>query len=305
MVIHPRGASKVFFSRGAVGAVLALAALGGWALSAGEAETTKAAAQPLTLEQSLTKARADGKYEMLLRQIKVPGDVDKQAQFHDLGLQPAKDYAGHKDVPAGHWVYVAPYWYIWRDLRATPKVKRPWGPEQVTGAPDTWPNAGDVNTAWASLTPDGQDEWLLLEYAAPVLPNAVLVYETFNPGAVDRVTVFKLDGAEVEVWKGQDPTPVEKIKGISIIPFKVNFKTNRVKIYLNSKAVPGWNEIDAVGLREARGKIHWAAAVDASSTYAQLFRVDPRERRIQELEQEVRTLKEKIKKLEAMLKKKN
>jgi hypothetical protein len=46
------------------------------------------------------------------------------------------------------------------------------------------------------------------------------------------------------------------------------FKTNRVKLYLDSKGVPGWNEIDAVGLRESGGKTHWATSADASSTYA-------------------------------------
>src|SRR4051812_16997111 len=48
------------------------------------------------------------------------------------------------------------------------RAKRGWGPEQVTGEPDT-PAAGDQTTAWASATPDGADEWLELEYAAPVL----------------------------------------------------------------------------------------------------------------------------------------
>src|SRR5262249_62101968 len=102
----------------------------------------------------------------------------------------------------------------------------------------------------------------------PVVPQAVLVYATFNPGAVSRVTVFRLDGTEVEVWKGRDPTPVGSAKGLSVIPFRVNFKTNRVKLYLASKEVGGWNEIDAVGLR-TRSKTHWATCVEASSTYAQ------------------------------------
>ena len=70
----------------------------------------------------------------------------------------------------------------------------PWGPEQMIGPPDTWPQAGDVVTSWASLTEDGQDEWVLLEYAEPVRPSAVLVFETYNPGAVSRVLVYKLDG---------------------------------------------------------------------------------------------------------------
>jgi hypothetical protein len=225
-------------------------------------------AQALPAEKSLRKARVGGKYEMLLRQIKVPADAARYADFRDLGSRELNAYAGFTDLPRGYWVYVYPYWYIWRDLAASPKAKRPWGPEQATGPPDT-PTAGDIQTAWASRTPDDQDEWLLLEYAEPVVPEAVAVYETYNPGALYRVTVFKLDGEEVEVWKGKDPTPVNSGKGVSEVTFRVPFKTNRVKIYLDSRNVPGWNEIDAVGLRDTGGKTHWAVSAHASSTYAE------------------------------------
>ena len=264
------------------------------------------------LEQALRKATAGGKYEMLLRQIKVERDDSVDGDFRDAGYRASGEYAGHTDLPAGYWVYVAPYWYIWRDESATPKARRAWGPEQATGPPDTWPMSGDVQTAWASLTEDGQDEWLLLEYAEPVLPHAVMVYATYNPGAIGRVTVFRLDGTEVEVWKGKDPTPVGSQRGISVIPFRVNFKTNRVKLYINSKSVGGWNEIDAVGLR-TRGRTYWARSVEASSTYARqpavLPRtrprpsVDPSERALSNLERDVRQLKERVRKLEARLKK--
>jgi hypothetical protein len=293
----------------AVAGVLALVLWpGALARLTGDEKKAAAAAKPRTLEELLREARVNGKYEMLLRQIKVPGDVEKYTRFHDLGPRNLAEYSGHRDLPRGHWVYVAPYWYIWRDLTATPKVKRQWGPEQVIGPPDTFPMAGDIVTAWASLTEDGQDEWLLLEYAEPVQPSAVLVYETYNPGALGRVTAFKLDGEEVEVWKGKDPTPVGKANGLSVIPVKVNFKTNRIKLYINSKDVPGWNEIDAVGLRDVKGKTHWVTAADASTTYAQMFPpmpVDPRDRIIEQLRKEVIELKAQVKKLEAMLKKKS
>ena len=96
----------------------------------------------------------------------------------------------------------------------------------------------------------------MLEYDEFVAPTAVLVHETYNPGALVRVTVFKLDGDEVEVWKGKDPTPAGSARGESEVTFQVSFKTNRVKIYIDSPGVPGWNEIDAVGLRNKAKKTH-------------------------------------------------
>jgi hypothetical protein len=284
----------------AAGALLALLVLPG-----ASAEKQPQTADEPALEAALKKARVNGKYEMLLRQIKVVKDRDRYSAFRDTGLQDRVEYAGHKDLAKGHWVYVAPYWYIWRDLAKAEKVKRPWGPEQATGPPDT-DQAGDFPTAWASLTPDGQDEWLLLEYAEPIVPKEVVIHETFNPGAVYRVTAFKLNGDEVEIWKGADPTPADKESGVSVIPAKAKFKTNRVKVYIASKDVPGWNEIDAVGLRDAKGKTHWATAADASSTFARNGAeraIDGREQRIRKLEREVRELKEMVKELKELLKK--
>jgi hypothetical protein len=227
------------------------------------------APRALPLQESLEKARVDGKYAMLLSQVKVESDYEKYGSFRDAGKQPARpEYHGNKDLPAGFAVYVYPYWYIWRDETATPPRNRGWGPEQATGPPNTQ-GPGDIQTAWASLTPDGQDEWLLLEYAEPVLPSAVVVHETYNPGAVCRVTAFKLNGEEVELWKGKDPTAPSAGAGVSEIAVDCPFKTNRVKLYIDSKGVPGWNEIDAVGLRDSAGKTHWATAADASTTYAE------------------------------------
>jgi hypothetical protein len=144
---------------------------------------------------------------------------------------------------------------------------RAWGEEQATGRPNT-KEAGDKTTAWASAEPDGQDEWLELEYAEEVMPVAVLVYETFNPGALFRVCGFTASGMEAELWSGEDPTPRTAAMGVSEVKVDSKLMTRRVRIYLKSKEVPGWNEIDAVGLKDASGKMHWAIAATASSCFA-------------------------------------
>jgi hypothetical protein len=271
--------------------------------AAGEDEKKKPDEEK-ALAAALKKARVNGKYQMLLRQIKVPGDVNTYGEFNDYGRFQGNSYAGFNDLPNGLWVYVAPYWYIWHERKQDAGPKRAWGPEQATGEPDTQ-MAGDLETAWASLTEDASDEWLMLEYAEPIVPKEIHVYETFNPGAVIKATAFRLDGSEVEVWKGKDPSAGKDI-GVSVLPVKNGFKTARIKLYIDSKNVPGWNEIDAVGLKDDKGKMFWATAAAASSTYAQQeVDTDARERRIRELEREVKELREKLKKLEDMLDKKD
>ena len=290
-----------------------LAAGCGWVLTRGGPSATAAPSDEANLEQALKRAAVDGKYRMLLAQIKVETDRAQYGEFRDLGLRDRKEYGEHKGLPKGYWVYVAPYWYIWRDLTSVQRPKRGWGPEQATGEPDT-NMAGDIVTAWASQSQDDQDEWLMLEYAEPITPTAVLVYETFNPGAVTRVTGFKLDGQEVELWKGQDPTTPDMEIGVSEIPVKVDFKMARVKLYVESTKVPGWNEIDAVGLRDKDKKMHWAVAADASSTYAPPYDVFMQqmplfgapvnyENRIRQLEREVQELKDTVQELKRKMNK--
>lgn len=72
---------------------------------------------------------------------------------------------------------------------------------------------------------------------------------------------------EVEAWRGVDPTPASASGGVSDIPLHVNFPIQKLKIHLNSPAVPGWNEIDAVGLVSTAGEVQWARRVTASSSY--------------------------------------
>ena len=231
-------------------------------------------------DATVSPATPRSRYQTLLRKFDVPDDQKTYGDFCDFGHWTGGTYSGQTDLPPGYWVYLAPTWYIFKDdvsgqAGASPQVPRQWGPEQATGAPDTWPNSGDLTTAWASATPDGQREWLELTYKTPVRPAAVLVYETYNPGAVDRVTGYDGKGAEVELWSGADPTRAGSDKGISVIPVHPDFDLTRIRIYLDSPKVPGWNEIDAVGLLDATGTTHWADGATASSTYADSLNNSP------------------------------
>ncbi len=61
----------------------------------------------------LSKASLNGKYRNLLRAIAVPQDKQNYTEFKEWGYYTGTEYYGHKNLPAGHWVYVYPRWYIW------------------------------------------------------------------------------------------------------------------------------------------------------------------------------------------------
>lgn len=143
-----------------------------------------------------------------------------------------------------------------------------WGVNQLIGPPDTT-GFGDLRTAWASATQDGQPEWLRLEYERAVVLAAIVLHETYNPGAVVKVTHIPKWGPEQVLWQGTDPTPTTARGGISRLPVRAGIKTDRIKVYIDSPAVAGWNEIDAVGIEHGGGQVIWAKGATASSSYGQ------------------------------------
>ena len=144
-------------------------------------------------------------------------------------------------------------------------TRRAWSTEQLTGPRDTL-EGGDRQTAWASRTQDDQEEWLLLGYDKAVDIAEVRIWETYNPGAVSKVTAMLDDGTEVLLWEGDDPTTVAP--GELLVTVDGNVQAKRVKLYIDSPNHAGWNEIDAVELVGKDGTRQWASSAGASSSYA-------------------------------------
>jgi HEAT repeat protein len=63
------------------------------------------------------KAHVDGKYQKLLRRIRVPRDKQNYSDFSDYGHFEGTEWAGYTNLPPGYWVYVYPHWYIWEEQK--------------------------------------------------------------------------------------------------------------------------------------------------------------------------------------------
>ncbi|MBI4564126.1 MAG: hypothetical protein HY716_05470 [Planctomycetes bacterium] len=121
-----------------------------------------------------------------------------------------------------------------------------YGARQVCGKPNTL-QAGDLSTAWASLEPDGGKEWLELTYESSVRPVRVRIHETFNPGAVVKIEARDEEKKWHVLWEGKDTT--KHSPGWLDVRFDPpTFATRVIRITLDTSAVAGWNEIDAVQL---------------------------------------------------------
>ena len=120
---------------------------------------------------------------------------------------------------------------------------------QATGEPDTLV-AGDLKTAWA---PKGQDigkQWLELSYNQAVFPLEVRVHETYNPGAVIKLEARDEKGKLHVLWEGADTTEKAPAYLELKVPLKEDgaFRTDCMRLTLDTDQVSGYNEIDAVEL---------------------------------------------------------
>jgi hypothetical protein len=118
-----------------------------------------------------------------------------------------------------------------------------WGSGQATGAPNTYPNCGDIPTAWAPQSSGDAPESITLLYSSPVAnAKRIDIYETNVGGFVTSVDVTLSDGSSQTVFAGPDTTTCGGILSIDL-----SGNPTVLAVTINT-AAPGWEEIDAVGI---------------------------------------------------------
>ena len=120
----------------------------------------------------------------------------------------------------------------------------------VLGAPNTYPEYGDIQTAWAPSKKGREAEFLYLSFEKVQYVNKIEIYETFNPGSVVSVHLRNIETGEwVPAYRGKvenDLPAKSRIKTIDI-PL-TEYLVDAVKIIMYTRQVDGWNEIDAVSI---------------------------------------------------------
>lgn len=117
---------------------------------------------------------------------------------------------------------------------------------QAAGPPNTY-EYGDRATAWVSDHANDGAEWLELVYATPVYATQVRVRESFHCGAIIRVTLIDTDGLEHIIWEGTR-SEITELNWFEVTVALTSYLTDTVRLDLDTAAILGWNEIDAVEL---------------------------------------------------------
>jgi hypothetical protein len=127
-----------------------------------------------------------------------------------------------------------------------------WSASQVLGEANVFPGNGDNTSAWATSDADGNSEFI--EVAVPASRiSAIEVYETYNPGSIESIEITTASGKSKRVFSGQPRVVQNQAGRIAITEIScTDEKVVSVRITLNTSAVPGWNEIDAIAVRPCR-----------------------------------------------------
>lgn len=137
--------------------------------------------------------------------------------------------------------------------------------EQALGSPDTCA-CGDSTTAWSPYTRDGSREWISVAFNSVAVASGVYVHETSAPGAVVEVEISTsaADGPMDwnQVYSGAAAAaPCDRW---ILYPFEATSDVQAVRLTLDSVAVSGWNEIDAIGLKVPSDDFCGTCSVDSS-----------------------------------------
>jgi len=123
-----------------------------------------------------------------------------------------------------------------------------WSASRALGAPDVYPAGGDEANAWASRGADDRVEYLEVGFAPARRIAAVDVFETFNPGAVSRIELIGSDGSRRLAFAGAAEARPRPSFQRHVELDCTDVPIVAVRLTIDSPAVAGWNEIDAVGV---------------------------------------------------------
>ncbi len=126
-------------------------------------------------------------------------------------------------------------------------------PKQALGPPSMTYPAKLHPCAWTPATQaSAKGEFIVLEFENPQQVQQIVICENLGAGAVSRIKLKDTEGGIHEVFAEPMPGRVKDSSRVwnLIIP-KTTYLVNLIRIDLNTKSVPGFNQIDAVGISES------------------------------------------------------
>ncbi len=123
-----------------------------------------------------------------------------------------------------------------------------WSAYQLLGAPNTYPNYGDIQTAWTSADYGDQRDTVIVGYSTPVAATSVEIYVTNTPGYIDSVFVREYPA---HIWHRvfqRHAHADSAVATILSVPLPGTYRVDAVRMDIANDSASDWVEIDAIAL---------------------------------------------------------
>ena len=128
--------------------------------------------------------------------------------------------------------------------------KEPFSPEKVLGEPNATPLGQASNEAWIPKK-SGNSEFIEIRFVKSVIARQVTVVENFNPGSITTIELVDTRGNKHQVYENNTPGPIpEQFRTLQVTFAAGTYRTIGVVVTMNTKAVNGVNQIDAIGVAD-------------------------------------------------------
>jgi outer membrane protein OmpA-like peptidoglycan-associated protein len=128
--------------------------------------------------------------------------------------------------------------------------KEAFSPEKVLGEPNAQPLGQINNDAWIPKK-EGANEFIEVRYGKSIIAKQVTVVENFNPGSITKIELVDTRGTKHQVYENKSPGPIpETFRSLSVTFAAGTYRTVGVVVSMNTKAVEGVNQIDAIGIAD-------------------------------------------------------
>lgn len=151
-----------------------------------------------------------------------------------------------------------------------------FSPEKMLGAPR--PEAAGVESkeAWSPAKDDAKKEVVEVKFSKSLPCEQVVVVENYNPGSVTKIELVDTKGNKHTVYTNATPGPLpDNFRVLSVKFTRADYRTVGVVVTMNTAAVPGLQQIDAIGIADTRQPVTVRALNTVVKTDTALVNIGP------------------------------
>lgn len=125
---------------------------------------------------------------------------------------------------------------------------------QALGIPDAIGGIHAEDNAWMPKRSDHfVNEYLQVAFPKAIAIQQVVIAQSKNPGAINKIYLIESSGRRHKVYEERNPTPTGETYGVFRLDLEAltPFRVVGLRLELKTKAVPGYNQIDAIGVSDS------------------------------------------------------